>query len=237
MAILRTDAVVPQFADRHGDYPDMFGALLTRSAAAVPVGLTVESHDVRVADYPAPGDFHGYVITGSRNSVYDDEAWIAELAEFVREVLGAGRKVIGVCFGHQLLAHFFGGETRAADNGWAVGVQESRVVSREPWMTPEGSRVNLIASHKDQVARLPDGARLIISGAFCPIGGFVMGDQVLTMQGHPEFQREYSRDLMDMRRELLGEATYRAGIESLDKETDEDRVGRWMINFLLGCGQ
>jgi len=234
VAILQTDEVMPEFVGHHGTYPDMFASLLERAARDrdPQVDVRLASHDVRVGQFPEAGDHDGYVITGSRKSVYDAEPWIAGLADFVKEVLQIGGRVIGICFGHQLIAHFFGGETRPAPGGWAVGVQESRTIANEPWMTPGGQRLNLLASHKDQVHALPDGARLIATSDFCPIGGFVMGAQVMTLQGHPEFHRDYSRDLMVMRRELLGEETFNDGISSLAKETDEDKVGHWMINFL-----
>ena len=234
MAILRADAVMPEFVDRHGDYPEMFEQLLRTAATACdpPLQLQVTDFDVRVGEYPQADAFDGYLITGSRDSVYDDEPWIGELAGFLKEVLRAGRKVVGICFGHQLIAHFFGGETAPAENGWAVGVQENRTIAFEPWMDSSDTRLNLIASHKDQVIRMPDGAKLIASSDFCPVGGFIIGGQVLTLQGHPEFDRDYSRDLMVMRREMIGEETFEQGVASLAKETDEARVGQWIINFL-----
>ena len=198
IAVLRTDEVMPQFVEAHGDYPDMFTGLLQRAARErpEPMALRIDSFDARREEYPPADAYAGYVITGSRSSVYDDEPWIGSLAEYLEAVIAAGRKIVGICFGHQLMAHFFGGETRAAEQGWAVGVQEHRAVSQEPWMDPPGARLNLLSSHKDQVTRLPDAARLIATSDFCPIGGFVMGDHVMTLQGHPEFQRGYSRDLM-----------------------------------------
>lgn len=236
LAILRTDEVLPQFVDAHGDYPDMFSRLLRAAAQEreVPLTLCIDSFDVRVEDYPAPDAFAGYLITGSRASVYDDEPWIAALARYLERVLEADRKIVGICFGHQLVAHFFGGETVAARQGWAVGVQENRAITREAWMEPPGERLNLLSSHKDQVSRLPHGARLIAASDFCPVSGFVMGEQVMTLQGHPEFHRDYSRDLMEMRRELLGEEAFATGMASLDKETDENKAAHWILNFLAG---
>ncbi len=234
IAILRTDEVLPQFVCRHGDYPDMFTALLEKAARAhePPVRLRLSVYDVRHSEFPAPDAHDAHLITGSRLSVYDDAPWIRALAAYLEDVLRAGRKVIGICFGHQLMAHFFGGRTEPARAGWAVGVQENRIVSSEPWMEAGNGRLNLLSSHKDQVTRLPDGAKLIVSSDFCPVGGFVMGDQVLTLQGHPEFEKDYSRDLMVMRREMLGEETFQAGVASLGRETDEERVGHWIISFV-----
>ena len=236
VAILRADEVMPQFIETHGDYPVMFEALLEQAARErpSPVELEFSSYDARLAEYPAPDAHDAFVVTGSRHSVYDDEPWIAGLAGYLKAVLEVGGRIVGICFGHQLMAHFFGGETRPAESGWGVGVQKSRTISDEPWMDPPGERLNLLASHKDQVSRLPENARVIATSDFCPVGGFVMGDQVLTLQGHPEFQKGYSRDLMKMRRELLGESTFQTGMSSLDDETDEVKVGHWMLNFMAG---
>lgn len=240
LAILRTDEVLPQFQPAHGDYPAMFERLITRAAAAhePPVRVALSVYDARCPEtLPEPGVHRAYLITGSRNSVYDEAPWIRRLADFLRAALAQGCRIVGICFGHQLIAHFFGGRTAPAAAGWAVGVQENRIVRRESWMDGEADdRLNLIASHKDQVMEMPEGAKLIATSDFCPVGGFVIGDRVMTIQGHPEFQRAYSRDLMTMRREILGESVFDAGIASLEKETDEDRVGRWIIDFLLQDG-
>jgi GMP synthase-like glutamine amidotransferase len=239
VAVLRTDEVLPQFVGAHGDYPDMFKALLERAARArkPPVDVRLTFYDAREGNFPEPEAHPAYVITGSRLSVYDDAPWIGALVDFLEEVLRVGGKVIGICFGHQLMAHFFGGLTEPAERGWAVGVQESRTVSTESWMDGDDGQVNLISSHKDQVTRLPDGAKLILTSDFCPVGGFVMGDRVLTIQGHPEFQKDYSRDLMVMRREMLGEETFELGVSSLDKDIDNDRVGHWILNFIGASGE
>lgn len=234
IAILATDEVRAEYVDAHGDYPDMFRLLLEKAAAdrPEPVRLTLTTYDARLSEFPEPDAHPAYLITGSRLSVYDDEPWIGVLAEFLEEVLRAGGKVIGICFGHQLMAHFFGGRTEPAEQGWGVGVQENRTVGHEPWMGERGDRLNLLASHKDQVSQMPDGAKLIATSDFCPVGGFVIGDKVLTLQGHPEFEKAYSRDLMVMRREMIGEEVFELGVASLEKDTDDDVVGHWIINFV-----
>jgi GMP synthase-like glutamine amidotransferase len=233
IGILQTDSVLEQFVPRHGDYPQMFRAALADpdvrpSSMAPPAFLDIA---VQGRAYPAPEACDAYVITGSRHSVYDDLPWIPPLVEFLRAALAHRRRVVGICFGHQLIAHFFGGETRAAESGWCVGVQPAEVVSQESWMTPPAGRLALLASHKDQVVRLPPGARTFAQGARCSIAGFVMGD-VLTLQGHPEFSKPYAADLMDMRESLLGADTYREGKASLAEVTDERLAARWMLNFM-----
>jgi GMP synthase-like glutamine amidotransferase len=217
-----------RFQPEFGDYPQMFAGLLRQAVAEPELQFVVI--DCQAGSYPSVSACDAYLITGSRNSVYDDEPWIAGLAAFVDRVLQSGGKVMGVCFGHQLLAHFFGGHTAQA--GWVVGVQRCEVVSKADWMRPEISAFRLLSSHKDQVLELPPGARLLASSDVCRNSAYAMGDQVFTLQGHPEFSKPYARALMDLRRELLGAGTFKNGVGSLTEETDEEDVAQWILNFL-----
>ena len=231
IGILRTDSVRQEFQGEFGDYPAMFRAMLTASADDEPVEF--RDYDVQHGEYPASIDeCDAYLITGSRHSAYEDQPWIHRLADFVRELDAAHHKLIGICFGHQLIAHTLGGETRAAEQGWAVGVHDTCVLTPAEWMQPYRERFGLLASHKDQVVRPPDGAEIFASTDFCPNSGFTIGDHILTFQGHPEFSKGYSRALMDFRREMLGERRYNAGVESLEKPVHPSVVGRWILNFI-----
>ncbi len=227
IAILRTDAVLEQFQPEFGDYPQMFTDLLLR---LVP-DLDIVSYDVRRA-LPERMDCDAYLITGSRHSVYDDLPWIKALVRFLQEVLAAGKKVIGICFGHQLMAHFFGGRVGPSENGWGVGLQTSQVTPQS-WMegrAPES--VGLLASHKDQVLIPPPGAEVFLHSEFCPIGGFTLGQQIVTVQGHPEFSGGYARALMRHRREIIGEPVFLEGMRSSRQTPDADEVFGWMLNFI-----
>lgn len=228
IGILQTDVVLERFQPEFGDYPRMFVGLLTQVVDGPDLQFVVI--DCQAGIYPDVGACDAYLITGSRNSVYDDEPWIAALAAFVDRVLQSGGKVVGICFGHQLLAHFFGGHT--ADAGWVVGVQRCEVVASADWMCPEIPEFSLLSSHKDQVLELPPGARLLASSAACRHSAYAMGDQVFTLQGHPEFSKPYARALMDLRRELLGSGTFENGMDSLSEKTDEEDVAGWILNFL-----
>lgn len=237
IGILQADSVSAELARRHGDYPDMFRALLSAPAVRAAGGTRPGFLDIDACRsiFPDPGACDAYLITGSRHSVYDDLPWIPRLAEFVGEALARRRRVVGICFGHQLLAHYFGGETRAAAGGWCVGAHRAEVIERPPWMDPPAPGFRLLVSHRDQVARLPPGARTFAVSEECPIAGFVL-DGVLTFQGHPEFSAGYAGDLMGGRRRMLGEEVYRAGMASLDQDMDAALVGRWMLGFMSGAG-
>ncbi|MEZ5559577.1 MAG: amidotransferase [Pseudomonadales bacterium] len=232
IGILQTDSVLETLQTRHGDYPQMFRQALAAGADAAL--LEFRTIDAQRGPWPDPAGCDAYLITGSRHSVYDPLPWIATLVGFVRDALAARRKVVGICFGHQLIAHFFGGETAAAPVGWCVGVHDAQVLSTEPWMDPPAARFALLSSHKDQVRRLPEGARPFARTQRCPQAGFVLGDQVLTFQGHPEFTRAYAADLLEVRAPVLGQTLHEAALASLDEPVHADMVARWILNFIRG---
>lgn len=229
LGILQADHVDAECRARFGDYADMFTVAL---GDALGPGASFEFFDVRGGRYPdRTGDCDGYLITGSRASVYDDEPWIARLKDFVRELNEARSRTVGICFGHQLIADALGGDVDRAAAGWGVGVHTWDVVDDEPWMRPRRREFRLLASHQDQVQNLPEGARLLATSGFCPNAAFAVERHLFAVQGHPEFTRDYARFLMCRRREALGGA-YRPGVRSLDEPTDEAVVAQWIAAFL-----
>ena len=239
LGILKVDSVRPEFQAEYGDYPDMFEKLLTRADANVVVSV----FDAQHGELPKPADCDGFLITGSRDSVYDDLPWISPLVALLGQLREQRVKVAGICFGHQLLAHFFGGRVGAAEAGWAVGVHRAKIVRQPSWLDHDGvddgvedksAGLSLLSSHKDQVLELPPDAEVYATNAFCPIAGFTVDEHTLTIQGHPEFSKDYSRALMDFRRELLGADVHQQGVASLEQEVEQDKMGRWLINFFRG---
>lgn len=229
IGILQTDHVLDQFQGEFGNYPSMFQDLLR----SVREDLTFTVYDVQTA-IPSEIVCDAYLITGSRHSVYDDFPWIQALVDYLKEVLASEKKILGICFGHQLMAHYFGGCVGPADAGWAVGVHTSDITREPKWMGEAPAQVNLVSSHKDQVKTLPEGAEVYATNDFCPIAGFTLGEQIWTIQGHPEFAPEYSRALMNYRREIIGEETYQGGVASLHTPTDAKQLAQWMLDFVEG---
>ncbi len=236
IGVLQTDSVREPLIQQFGDYPEMFEQLLQRGAEELGVALEVRSYDVEHGQYPQTTDAcDGYVITGSRHSVYDPLPWIRDLEAYVVTLHEERRKLIGICFGHQLIARALGDAdaTGPASGGWAVGVHESAVVADLPWMQPPMSNFGLLSSHKDQVLTLPPRASLIATNDFCPNAGFVIDDHIVTLQGHPEFNKPYAHALLDMRREILGDELVERGVASLHAPTHESALAHWFIRFVL----
>tara|TARA_R110000823_G_scaffold125385_5_gene252049 strand:+ start:1480 stop:2184 length:705 start_codon:yes stop_codon:yes gene_type:complete len=229
LGILRTDTVRPELASEYGQYPDMFRRLLS----AVDPNLEFVIYDVEHGEYPADIDaVDAYLITGSKASVYDEAEWIKRLMEFVRELHARRKKLVGICFGHQLVAHALGGRTAKSPKGWGAGVHTHRFHSAPAWHDGGNAAVSVLVSHQDQVVDVAPGSTVLAGSDFCEYAVTQIGDHILTFQGHPEFVSGYSREVMQFRREMLGEETYREGMQSLAIEPESERVARWIINFL-----
>jgi GMP synthase-like glutamine amidotransferase len=216
---------------RFGDYPAMFGHLLGGR------GYDWRAYDVRGGVFPASADdCQAYVVTGSSAGVYEPDAWIGELTEFLRSAKGRAR-LVGVCFGHQAMAQAFGGRVIKSPKGWGIGLQTYGVGKRADWMD-ESATFSLPASHQDQVVEAPPGATVVAGNDFCPNGLLAWRDQpAISLQLHPEFSPDYAAALIEGRRGTrIAPADADRAIESLDRPNDHKRVAGWIARFLEGSG-
>ena len=231
IGILKADKVRHELRDHFGEYPAMFENLLRE----VEVDIEIVIYDVISGEYPKQMDeVQGYIITGSKMSVYDEIDWIKELGKFVQELHNKKKKLIGICFGHQMVAHYLGGKTQKSDKGWGVGIQESKFTKAATSYGSEGQTYNLVCSHQDQIVEPAPSSVVLASSDFCPYSMLQIEDHILTFQGHPEFNKDFSRSLLDLRKNDFDENTYQEGLDSLTKNTDAHAVGKWIVNFIKG---
>ncbi len=227
IGVLEAGRVAPPL-DAHGDYTHMFRKLVYEVASDV----EVRGYKSTLGEQPEQSDeCDAWIISGSAHCVHDDFDWLDQLKGFVSQLLSERGKTIGVCFGHQLIAELLGGEVEKARVGWCVGATSYFDQATDQ----NGEReVRLIASHEDQVVRMPEGARLTLSAASCPIAGFAVEDHVITVQGHPEFTPDFAHALYAVRREAIGEARYQQAVTSLHLSLDNLEIAREFVRFIRG---
>lgn len=225
LGILKTGAP-PKSLARFGTYPEMFRRLLGE-------GYDYATFAVDEGELPsAPGACDAYLVTGSSCGAYDDLPWIARLEAFLRAAKGRAA-LVGVCFGHQVMAQAFGGKVIRSPKGWGVGEHVYRVLRPEPWMDG-AAEIRLPASHQDQVVEVPPNAEVIAGSDFTPIGALAWRDQpAISIQLHPEFEPAYAMALIENRRGTrFSEDDADRAIASYHAPDDRLRVGGWMRNFL-----
>ena len=277
IGILKTDAVRSEWVPTFGEYPDMFERLVRGADSSA----RFTTWDVEAGIHPSEGEIDsvdGFIITGSKSSVYDDKSWIRDLEGLIQTLHAKRKKMVGICFGHQIIAKALGGLVSKSEKGWGVGINvydltdlpfepadeagmnkadakrtadsaqthilEPQTLEHKPLepltlehknlehKTLEHKTLKLVASHQDQVEALPPGARTIATNAHCENAGFVMGDHIFTLQGHPEFIPDYAEVIMALRYDMIGAGRVAEGRASLEHHQHEgSRVAEWMVDF------
>ena len=227
IAILETGAPPASLVGRHGDYPAMVRRLLGPAHDYV-------TFDVAKGHLPAEqAGLDAAVVTGSPAGVHDGLAWIARLADWLRAARGRVR-LVGICFGHQVIAHAFGGAVEKAPQGWGVGVHRYDLVPGGPFV--DRPKLAGIASHQDQVVRAPPDARTIGGTAFTPHALLAYADgSAISLQCHPEFDAGYARELLSiLPAPDLADDRRAAGLASLDGTVDRQAMAGWIERYLVG---
>ena len=229
LCILDNDILEGELATRYGSFGELFMRLFRNAG----VDWTFEVFSTPRGQYPASFDaYDAVLLTGSGADSFSDEPWVVELRRQTTELLRQNKKLVGVCFGHQLIALCLGAPVGRASQGWGVGRLTYDWHQSDLDRTPGRRQIALLASHQDQVHALPPGATLVASSDFCPVAAFTVDDHVFCIQPHPEFEADISADLIHKRRHLLGEAQYRASLESLAYGHEGVHIARVLVAFL-----
>ena len=197
-------------------------------------------HDLELVEYRiTEGEFpdsaescDAYLITGSPKGAYDNDPWIAQLADFIRDSHAQKAQMVGICFGHQILAHALGGRAEKSEKGWGMGAQPVAILAEKTWMTPSLPQGQFYFCHQDQVTALPDGAERLAGNAFCPNGMFMLGDNILGMQLHPEFTERIMGKAVDGLRPIVDADVVDAAEATINRETNNEVIASWIVNFL-----
>lgn len=232
LCILENDDLDPPLAQRYSRVAAMFERLFAQAGYKG----RIDTFSARHGQYPVSfAAYDAVLLTGSRADSFSDEPWVVTLREQVARLLQDQHKLLGVCFGHQLIAHCLGAPVQRAPRGWRVGRQAYDWLGAPEHLglaPGQAAQVALLASHQDQVLALPPGATLLATQADCPVAAYALGDQVFCIQPHPEFTPEVSAFLLDKRRALMGEPLYEQSMGSLSEPHDGLALARFMIRFV-----
>ncbi len=191
IGILQTGLCPDDLVQEHGEYDIMFEQFLDG------YGFEFESYRVLEGNLPSSvKDANGWLITGSKFGAYEDHDWIPPLEVFLRDAYAQEVPIVGICFGHQVLAQALGGKVEKFSGGWSVGKQRYIIDGLK-----EG--IDLMAWHQDQVVELPAGSKAVGSSPFCKYAVIAYGNKALTVQPHPEFGKEFVGSLFKARKDVL----------------------------------
>ncbi|CRL11652.1 type 1 glutamine amidotransferase [Phaeobacter italicus] len=220
IGILQTGHAPENLIDSAGNYDEMFRTLLADG------GFEFETFAVVDNQFPSgPEAADGWLITGSKHGAYEDHDWIPPLEDLIRQIHARKQPLVGICFGHQIIAQALGGKVEKFAGGWAVGP-----VTYEQ----DGKPLRLNAWHQDQVTALPEGARVLAGNDHCKHGILAYGDHIWTAQPHPEFASSFVDGLIDSRgRGVVPDALLDAAKDQLHHPIQSDEIATFLNAFFV----
>lgn len=181
---------------------------------------------------PVDAPVDAWVISGSRHSVNDGFIWIDALSEFIRTMWSRQKPMVGICFGHQLIARAMGGRVERYTGGWGLGVAANQILTKADWMFPFKKTIRIPVIHQDQVVVRPEAATRIAGNDFCQNHILQYGDCFLSIQGHPEFSSHFVKDVTEMMRPNLSQDVIDDTLRSLVLPIDGPIVIQWILTFM-----
>jgi len=219
IGILKTGHAPDIVLGELGDYDAMFARLLEGQ------GFAFDAYDVVDGAFPTGAEAaDGWLITGSRHGAYEDHPWIPPLERLVREIRRSERPLVGVCFGHQIVAQALGGTVVKHPDGWRVGATRYEI---------DGQAYTLNAWHQDQVIEAPQGVEVVGRAEGCAIAALRGGPRLFTVQPHPEFDRTMMERLIEHRAPgVVPEPLRDRARDRLDAPTDHAAMARAIAETL-----
>ena len=229
LTLIQPTEVPEPLRERFGPYANMFHRMFA------PEGFEFET--VKLTDgqpLPDPASLDAVLITGSSAGVYDNHlSWMEPLRNFIRGAYAHRTPMVGICFGHQIVADALGGDVRKSDKGWGLGRHVYDVTSRPASIGGNLPEFAIACSHQDQVIAPPAEAEVFLASAFTPNAGLVYRNgATMSLQPHPEFEDDYTVALAELRRGKAPDELIDTAIASVNRASDSREMAGYLGAFL-----
>lgn len=203
IAIVECDVPLPTLKDKYGDYTQYFKTLLTASVDPSTAQTLNFIQFEAYLDAPLPQtaedlkDIDGLILSGSRFTSYDNDPWILRTIELVKLAYANNVKLVGICFGHQLIARALGGTVALNPKGWEIAVTTATIKCE--LLPPTMTTLRLQQMHRDIVDVAPRGAQVCGGNEICEVQSMYEPNKLFTVQGHPEFNADTVKTVLKLR--------------------------------------
>ena len=233
VGILDAEYLTDSVIQKYGCYADAFIRLLSPLQQQMNQTVSFVRYRIFNMEFPQSVDECDlYIITGSQHSSYENIPWIKRLEQLVQQLHSSHKKLIGICFGHQIIAQSLGGSVEKNPKGWELGIATTFLTRTCSWMKPTREFFFILVSHQDHVTKLPANAINFCETKLCSLSGFYVDNHILTFQGHPEFSKDYVKLIIRLQSKNLTKEQRQLAKAYLRQSTDHQLVAQWMINFI-----
>ncbi|MEO7223475.1 MAG: type 1 glutamine amidotransferase [Devosia sp.] len=229
LTLIQPTDVPGPLRDRFGAYHVMFERMFAGE------GFAFETiHLDKGQKLPDPSALDATLIMGSAAGVYDNHfEWMEPLRDYIRAAYAAKTPMVGICFGHQIMADALGGDVRKSERGWGLGRHVYGVTSRPATIGGNLPEFAIACSHQDQVLVPPAEAETFLASKFTPHAGLVYRNgAAMSLQPHPEFDDDYTLALAELRRGKAPDETIETAIASIKRASDSREVAGYLGAFL-----
>ena len=231
LGLLICDEHDPAFVERVGTYAQDFKNMLE---SVVPGDWEYKVWHCPQHELPVSAeDCDAWIVSGSKAAAYDKDTWIESLKQFIRQLDQAEAMVVGICFGHQVIHSALGGQVEKYYDGWGLGPYPV-TLNDDIGAITAGETIRVLAMHQDQVLNMADGFATIGSGDFCTNAITRKGNNILTIQAHPEFTDDLFTSICPRIREKAGDERIDSALAELGKADDRMTVRKQVADFLAG---
>ena len=230
MCILEAGFINPALENRYPTYTKLFSEFLNTNFRK----WKVSSFKIYYNEFPENiQKYDSFIITGSSFGVYENHDWIFKSLKLVNKIISCKKQLVGICFGPQLIIQAINGLVEKYSGGWSTGTNVVKFKIQKPWFPKFNEQINLISFHQDQVIKIPNFVDHLAETNCCKYYALSIDDYVFTIQGHPEFSNAYALDLLEIKRESIGEKQYLESKKILKKQINNGHLFSEIIaNFL-----